>query len=409
MLGMSASAADDPVDPLSLQSASPEDATTRTAGNRKFVEGAVGTRSLRNGLPSETTARLSLDYSLGFKLDGQWRAALSDRLDVLDPPGLTNIHRTVNSLREAYVGWTTEDGATTFEAGRINLRNGPAYGYSPTDFLRAGTLRVVTSYDPVSLRENRLGTFMLRSQYSQGGQTFALALAPKLANRSGDGGFDLDVGSTNGANRALATWSSKFSDRVNTQVLIYNEQRRGTQLGASATALLTDSLVAYAEWVGARDGKLSSVLAPTPAAKIGAQRWSSGLTWALPAKASLTLEYGYNGFGLSEADWRAASVAGRDAIGQMLGSSQRRQEQFSREAWTVYATQQSALWRSLDLSALLRYNGSDRSHLGWIEARHHWPSLDVSVQWQWTRGQALSEYGLPDVKSSIQAFVTWYF
>ena len=46
--------------------------------------------------------------------------------------------------------------------GRINVRNGAALGYNPTDFFRSGALRSVVSIDPNSLRENRLGTVMLR-------------------------------------------------------------------------------------------------------------------------------------------------------------------------------------------------------------------------------------------------------
>lgn len=409
MLGMSAGAADSSVDPLSLQSAPPEDATTKSMGDRRFIEGAVGTRGRRGGLSSESTARISLDVSLGVKLDPQWRASLSDRLDLLDPPGLANDHRAVNSLREAYVSWAAEDGGTLFEVGRINLRNGPAYGYNPTDFLRAGALRSVTSYDPISLRENRLGTFMLRTQHSQGSQTFALAWAPKLASKPGDGSFDLDLAATNGAGRVLASWSSKFSDRFNAQALVYGEQANGSQVGINATALLGDSLVAHAEWARGRDFKLSNLLVPASAAKTGAQRWASGVTLALPAKASLTVEFGYNGFGLDESEWRSASAGGPGAIGQILMHSQKRQEQFAREAWTVYATKQGALWRNLDLSALVRFNTSDRSHLGWVEARHHLQGLDAAIQWHWTHGRALSEYGLPTTRSSLQVLVTSYF
>lgn len=409
VLMMSAGAADAAVDPLSLQSASPDDATTKFAGDRKFVEGAVGTRQGRDGFSSESTARISLDVSLNFKLAPQWRASLSNRLDVLDPPGLSNVHRTVNSLRESYVGWMGDDGSALIEVGRINLRNGPAYGYNPTDFLRAGALRSITSYDPIALRENRLGTFMLRAQHSQDSQTFALALAPKLAKKPGGGSFDLDLGSTNGTGRVLASWSSKLSDRVNAQALVYNEQGRGVQLGANATALLVDSLVAYAEWARAREVKLSDLLGPGLAPRTRAQRWASGLTLALPANTSLTVEFGYNGFGLNEPEWRSAATGGRIAIGPLLALNQQRQEQFSRQAWTVYAMKQGAFWRDLDLSTLLRYNSSDRSHVGWVEARRHWQGLDAAVQWHWTRGSSLTEYGVPAVKSSVQAQVTWYF
>ena len=408
LLGMPAFAADDPIDPLSLQSAAPEDVAAKATGERRFVEGALGSRAGSRSLPTQATTRLTLDVALQFKLASQWQATLSNRLDVLDPPGLTNDHRVLNSLREAYVGWSAEDGGTLLEAGRVNVRNGPAYGYNPTDFLGAGALRSVTTYDPVALRENRLGVFMLRAQRSLGSQTYALVLAPKLANKPGDGSFDLDLGSTNNANRVLGSWSGKFSERINAQALFYHEQGSGAQFGVNATALLGDSLVAYAEWSRARDVKLIKKLAASTT-KVGGQRWASGLTLALPSKTSLTLEFGHNGFGLDESEWRSASFAGRESFAQLLGSSQSRQDQFSRHAWTFHASKQSAIWRSLDLSALLRYNVSDRSYLGWIEARHHWQGADVAVQLHRTGGKSLSEYGVLVASSSVQALVTWYF
>lgn len=408
VLAMPAFAADEPIDPLSLQSAPPEEALARSTGERKFVEAALGSRT-RSGSSAQVTSRLALDVAMGFRLTHQWRATLSDRLVILDPPGLANDHRVVNSLREAYVSWSAEDGEMLFEAGRVNVRNGPAYGYNPTDFLRAGTLRSVTTYDPAALRENRLGTFMVRAQRLLGSQTFALALAPKLAKKPDDGSFSLDLGSTNDANRVLGVWSAKLSERINTQALFYSEQGRGRQLGISATALFGDSVVAYAEWARARDVKLINMLRADTTAKIGAQRWASGLTLTLPAKTSLTLEYGYNGFGLNEFEWRFASVAGRDAFAQLLGLNQGRQEQFSRQAWTIHASKQGAIWRSLDVSALLRYNMSDHSYLGWIEARHHWHGVDVAVQLHRAGGKPISEYGVLAVMSSVQALVTWYF
>ena len=57
----------------------------------------------------------------------------------------------MNSLREAYLSWQPASGASILEAGRINLRYGPGYGYYPTDFFRDGSLRTSTTADPLAL------------------------------------------------------------------------------------------------------------------------------------------------------------------------------------------------------------------------------------------------------------------
>jgi len=68
----------------------------------------------------------------------------------------------MTSVRD-YLTW--EPAASTYlEAGRINLRNGAALGFNPTDFLKTRTLVGQASLDPSAARQNRLGTAMVRGQ-----------------------------------------------------------------------------------------------------------------------------------------------------------------------------------------------------------------------------------------------------
>ena len=53
---------------------------------------------------------------------------------------------------------------TLIDLGRINVRNGVALGYNPTDYFRAGAVRAAVSVSPASLKENRQGSVMLRGQ-----------------------------------------------------------------------------------------------------------------------------------------------------------------------------------------------------------------------------------------------------
>jgi opacity protein-like surface antigen len=397
------------IDPLALESAPVADSAASGSGMKLFAEAALGSQQRRYGLSTQTYSRLSLDYAQTFRLGSGWRAVLSNRFDAFDPPAPGSDQRVVNSLREAYAAWGSPGGETSVEFGRINVRTGPAYGYNPTDFFRAGSLRTATSVDPIKLRQNRLGTVMLRGQRQWGDHTVSLALAPKLESTPSSSSFDLDLGSTNHRHRALASLGSRWSERFSTQLLAFGEKDGSSQIGANATALLSDAAVGYAEWSRGRARSSASMVGLDAPQRSSRDRLAAGVTLALPAKVSLTVEYSYNGFGLSEAEWQASRALGPAVLGGLLQSTLVRQEQFSRNAWTVYATQQGGLMRKLDLTALVRLNGVDHSQLVWLEARHHWDGFDGALQALWSRGNALTEYGLPTVKSSLQAVSVWYF
>lgn len=394
------------VDPLALESAPA--APAAATGGRFFAEAAVGRASQRHGLGHDTVSRASLDYARSFTLAEGWRARLSNRLDVTDPKAVGAESHTLNSLREAYVGWSPGDGAVLLEFGRINLRHGPAYGDNPTDFFGVGALRSPITVEPLQRRENRQGTVMLRGQWAAGAHTVALALAPKLDDRPDRSAFSLDLGSTNGSSRLLATWGSRWSERLNTQLLVLGERGQSPRLGANATALLGDAVVAYGEWSRGRGPTLATRLSGL-GPELRRDRVAAGVTLALPAKVSLTLEASRNGFGLTEAERRSVQGLGSAAFGNALLAAQARQEPFGRDALTVYLTQSGLVWRTLDLIALVRQNTTDDSRLLWVELRHKGQGFDAALQWQHTRGEAFTEFGYAPVRSQVQAVVTWYF
>ena len=408
MMGVSGIAQADDADALALKSAPESPQKGPDNPLRAYAEVAVGRMTQRYGLPAIKSHRLSLDLNWSARLSDLWRVALSDRLDNIDPAG-AGLPSTLNSLREAYASWQGESGQDLVEFGRINPRNGPAYGFNPTDYFRDGALRAVTTADPFALRENRLGTAMLRWQqlWSDGG--VSLVVAPKLANAPSDASFSPSFGATNSRNRGLATWSAKVSDRASGQLLALADTDRGSQVGASLTGLLLDSTVLHFEWSRGRDDQLFNNVVYGTQQKATRNRVSTGLTFATSTRLSLTAEYEYNGFAPDRPAWDAAAPAGVAALGRYLLAAQARQDIASRQAWLLYASQKSAFWKGLDLTAMLRLNAGDHSRLAWIEARHHWPSFDGALQWQSTRGSALSQFGLIPVRQSLQLLGSWYF
>lgn len=406
-------AADD--DALSLEAPPPAQAGTNTAqpqtadGQRRlYVEAAVGHLQRRGGLPGADSQRVSLDYSQTFRPAPGWRAVLSDRLDDIHPVD-SGERATTNSLREAFAGWQSDAGTTLVEFGRIQLRNGPAYGFNPTDYFREGALRAVATADPLALRDNRLGAVMLRAQRLWEGGAISLALAPKLADEPSDKPFSLDLGATNRRQRGLLTWSGKAGDRINWQALGYAEAGRSPQLGVNATVLLSDATVAHGEWSRGREAdRLASALGQ-PADRAIQQRWVAGLTYTAPTRTAITLEYARNGAAPTRAAWDVAAALGPESLGRYLLDAQQRQDNVSRNAWLVYVTQKSLGTKNLDLTGFVRVNADDHSRFAWMELRYHWSRFDTAIQWFRASGNPLSEYGVIPNRQSLQLVGTAYF
>lgn len=401
-------------DALSLQAPASEQASDKSAvpaadrTMRLFVEGTAGRLTRRGGLSNTDSRRLSIDYSQTFKPAPGWRAVLSDRFDDVHPAG-PGQRSSANSLREAYAGWQDDAGSTLVEFGRVNLRLGPAYGFNPTDYFRDGALRAVTTADPLALRENRMGTVMLRAQRLWSGGGLMVALAPKLADAPSDAPLSLDLGATNRRNRGLVAWSDKLGERVNWQLLGYAEAGRGPQIGANLTALLSDAAVAHAEWSrGSEPDRLPLALGQ-PAATHARQRLSAGLTYTTSTRTAITAEYAYNGAAPDRAAWNTASVLGASALGGYLLDVQNRQDSASRSAWLVYVTQKSLGLKNLDLTGFVRVNAEDHSRFTWLELRYHWDRFDAALQWFGAQGKSLSEYGVIPNRQSLQLLGAVYF
>lgn len=400
-------AGDADADALSLESA-PEAAAAHTASDtRMFIEGAIGNASQRYQPDSRNTARASFDFSHAAPLGSGLRAVFSDRIDYLYPRD-AGADATVNTLREAYLSWQPESRDTVLEFGRINLRYGPGYGYNPTDFFRDGALRVVTTADPFALRENRQGSVMLRGQRLWSGGSLSLALSPKLADGPNSAGWSPDLGSTNNRNRSLLALGTQWSQRVSSQLFLYKEAGLSPALGANMTALLSDAAVAHLEWTRSKEPDLLSRALLLPASSVARNRFVSGITYTTSGKLSLTAEYEYNGFGLSQSRWAALGSAPATQFAY-LGEALRLQELAPRQAYLIYATQKSLWLKELDLTAYLRLDPGDNSRLAWVELRRHWSKFDLSLQWQQNMGNATSEFGLLPDRRLVQVLGTYYF
>lgn len=407
-----AATADDD-DALQLQSAAldPESGVASTSkALRMLVEAGAGHATERfGGSGSSAVSRLSLDLAYATKLGGAWRLVLSDRLEYQSPVE-PDRSQTLNSLREAYLSWSGTGGESVIDAGRINMRFGPAYGYNPTDMFRDGALRAVTTSNPFSLRENRMGTVALRLQRLWADGSLSLVLSPKLSDASSGSTWSLDLGATNHRDRALLGWSQRWGERFSSQVLLLADRDEGLQAGTNFSGLLGDSWVVFGEWAAARERLLADkLLGTTQAAKVFGQRASLGFTFTSSTKLNITLEGELNSFAMPLSQWQALAVTQPQLLAAYALQAGRLQDLAMRTAALLYVNQSDFLARNLDLTALVRYNAVDHSRILWAEMRYRFKFNDIAVQFQSNSGRDGTQYGSLPAKNITQFLANFHY
>ena len=129
--------------------------------------------------------RTSVDATLAVETNQVPFLHVSDRanLYVQDRQAFISRDTIRNDFREGYVTWEPHT-SMYLEAGRINVRNGAALGFNPTDFFKTRALVGQASLDPSVIRQNRLGTLMVRGQAIWSGGSASVAFAPKVMSPS---------------------------------------------------------------------------------------------------------------------------------------------------------------------------------------------------------------------------------
>jgi len=399
-------------DALSLADATSTTEQVARTNWRIFTELSVGQVAVRQFASPDMTAdaqRLSVDVLFDSKLTPEWRAVFSDRLDLSRQSNLfASPDKTINTLKEAYLGWQPQSNRV-LDAGRINARYGLAQGYNPTDFFRDGANRSITSVDPNSIRENRLGTAMLRGQMLWAGGSLTAIAAPKLADVPNDSSWSADIGSTNNRNRWLLAVSHQYSQGWNPQVMLFGDDQQPVQMGLNLATLFNDATVMHLEWSGGRmPGQLAQALTTLPVATFR-NKVATGLTYTTSNKISLTAEYHYNGAAPTQAEWDTFRADSSFDYSRYRLLTQDRLELVTRHSAFLRGTWQDAFIHKLDLAAMLRSNQDDNSRLSWLEARYRLDKTEFAMQWQLTSGDAGTEYGFYPQHRNLQVLGRYFF
>ena len=396
----------DDLDALSLADKAPTEPAAVARPWRLFVEGSLRRTSIDDPDSRYESNRASIDGRIDATLTPGLRAVFSDRLDLRhsNRPG---VEGDVNTVREAYLSWAPTD-HQIIDLGRVNVRHGSAYGYNPTDWFKEGAVRSIVSLDPAVLRENRQGTVVLQGQQLWSVGSLTAAYSPALADKPNTGTFSLNVGATNPRNRWLLVGSTKFSDKLNAEVLLYGGEGIREQLGLNLSGLVGDATVVFGEFSAGKGPSLITQALGTNADKRFQTRAAVGLTYTTAFNLSLTAEAEYNEAGPTRRQWRA--LPGISPFGQLglLNTSQTLQDLPARSAGFLYALWKDALVRRLDLSAFVRRENETRSRVQWLEARYHWDQVDLVAQWQQFSGSRQSIFGSVPQSRTIELALRFY-
>jgi hypothetical protein len=287
--------------------------------------------------PLDWQDRLFLDWRQEWRLGPAVRLSLSDRFNLrfendISFPSQENL---INELRELYVG-VEPISRSYLDLGRINLKSGTAQGYNPTDYFKTRAVIEPESLDPTVLRENRLGTVMIRAEHIWEWGSFTGAFAPSLAQRAPIythldlPTFNPMLGLTNAESRLLLKGSIEFASNFSPEFLFF---RGGSEskVGLNLAENVSPRTVAFLEWSGGRQGTVitealrfgretgtlpagaASVLPEQPGDSFMSQV-ALGVSYATQSRVTFNVEYHFNQAGFTATDWNKWFMVGQAGV-----------------------------------------------------------------------------------------------
>lgn len=389
-----------------------------------------------DGTEPRWTGRLSLDVRTEQRLSDAWKAVFADRFDQGLAEGRDpRIADGRNTLKEAYVTWAPPGAPAYVDLGRVNVRNGVALGFNPTDVFRAGAVRSFISADPAVLRENRLGALMARGQAVWTGGSITAIYAPRVADGDrvpSDEPLALGFERTNRQDRILLKGAAELAEDLAPELLVTRAGGEPVRLGLNLTRGVGDALVLYGEWSGGRGRSVAAealraarrtgVVPPAGPTRplVGEGEYfvhqaALGASLTTPSKLTLNVEYHLNGAGLTRGQMRRfVDLAAANAGAGRLWWLTRRYASESLEPLTRHSLFLRANWtdvpvRDAEVTGLLRLS-QDGSAFAQVEALYH-----VSAGWTagitvgGTLGSTRSEYGGLAEAAAAQARLIRYF
>lgn len=325
-------------------------------------------------------------------------------------------------LRELFLSWSLDSQRRRFiDFGRINVRNGVAYAFNPTDFFRTQSVVDETSQDPSVRRENRLGTLMLRGQYFLGGSTLTAIYAPRLyeeplALTTVPSWSDPQLRRTNADTRVELSASVDFGHDLSPQAVLFHSgdgwaygvnMARGFGMQTTAyvewSATRRSSLVNQAMRYGVRTGTFGDFTPPIPTDTVAHldHDLATGVSYTTRSNVNFIVEYDLHQAGLSKTDWRhwfAVGTTGNPLLDGELwylrDYAAVQQEPISRQSLFLRVAKDNWLIPNLSASALALVDLSGTSGLGQADVSYRVSTrLQLELMFQTALGSRRSDFG----------------
>lgn len=368
------------------------------------TELALATNRLPGAASQAWQSRLALDSrfsqtSADQTLYLRWNSRLDGFANDADGADRSS---AVLSWKELYGGYRWNDSWLT-EFGRINQKNGVARGANPTDFFATSAVRAQISQQPAVLREQRLGSLMLRQQWLGSNNALSLLYSPKLSSQPDDAPLAADWARTNHHDR----WQLSAEQQLLqgwTLGLIYFQQQRAFQqtsrhYGVNLSGALNERWLIHTE---AAHGEQPEWPANGSTTTRFSSQLASGISYSLTVPLTLTLEWHYDGAALTQPGWQQLLQTPDDwlrYLQQRQGQSPTRQR--------VMLQAQSQQWSTgFDWSALWFHDLQDNSDMLLTELTWIKPEYDIVLQWQWAPGPTRSHFGA--LSSQLQLLWRYY-
>ena len=362
--------------------------------------GAIATQG-RDGWANEGATRASVALRGNYQPTEATSVRYSARLDAFDTHvnSFAADHDRTASLLELYVTHAINRDFSV-QAGRINVREGNAYSFNPTDYYRANSVKLFVNPSPLVIRESRQGTFSLRGLWLQPQGALSVLYSPKLGNPGPSDAWGLDSALTNPNHSLLVTWSRTLSEKTNVKLLGLKASDQQWQLGLSGSTLVGNALTLHAEASHGREVGAASA----PSGRV-ANQWALGGTLTT-GQWSWTLEQAYNGQAVTDATFSQWMISQPEAAYTYLSSAERLQSQNARRNWLLYLSRPDFIWPRVELRGFVRLNPHDHGRMAWLELRRKFVRFDLGYQFTATQGRATSMYGITPAKRLHQVVLT---
>lgn len=391
------------------QTSSTQTAVTASQPGRLFLEFEGDVTGRTNADPLKH-GDIAADGYFTRQFGDDWRALLSGRVDFDSEAGLgVGTQNLSVTLREVY--GTRYAGNWTFDAGRINVRDGVATSFSPSDVFREGSIPIVRTLDPARLRESRLGVVGLRVQDHNSYGDFTALAAPHIDIPTDPSWYDPLWGAVNDGKAQLylkytpPRWRGVYGN-----VMLHQEEGGNRTLALNATDNFGQSVVGYVEYAYKREQSLTTLAFDPAGPASDYSQLSAGVAVTTPWRQTLTLEYEHNGGGVSRSDWSGPwQTAQPQLLANSIIQAARRQDPLGRDELFLLLQWDRFLAIDADLTCLARFNTVDSSRLGWCEWRYKQPRVEWSLNFTLQQGSDRSEFGALQTPWQVGARVRVFF